>query len=29
MAQKNHTKNLTELLLQCVEQPHSTQSMLK
>lgn len=29
MAQKNHTTNLTELLLQCVTQPDPMLSMLE
>ena len=29
MAQKNHTTNLTELLLQCVEQPDPMLNMLE
>ena len=29
MAQKNHTRNLTELLLQCVEQPDPMLNMLE
>ena len=29
MAQKNHTTNLTELLLQCVAQPDPMLSMLE